>query len=629
MPEMLPPLPSDAQGRAILLLAPSARADLDDLQCLAARLYLDSLRREGRSEPEVILCDPEGALAADLPARLGLAHAPRCLSVEGLPPCEPLICPPAMPMMTRAMLSLEWVRSEAISEVVTVDLSGVGFYLALALRQGLLARPVDLTVIDTGGAKSHDFTTFRYPDFAEIGLYHMEAETTRRAARLLQPSLGIGSATTETPTRLLFLLADSGLVALDWIDRLLPRLTEAQQVEEVQFLRPGAPLTAAQKAKAAQAAGRIGASVRFFTSHGDRPKFNGATLAVIVGRGGAAGLLAHLAASWGLPLASAHPGAAEDAADGPFARLPKSPTLSAAAIDEALRAPLAVATPAWQIGTPAAAPVVPAPHDGPLVTVCLVTFNRPGMLREAIASLEAQTSTAFEVILVDDGSSAPDALAALDALEEPFARRGWRIIRKQNGYLGAARNTAAAEARTPYLLFMDDDNIAKPMMIERFLHAAQASGADVLTCFNDSFRQTLPDATGYNRPQVTHRRLFMGGAEGLAPLYNVLGDANALVRRSTFEAVGGFHEDYGVTHEDWEFFLTASRTGARLEVLPEALFYYRVADVSMTTVTQMERNLFHSTAPLLAGEGAPAGYFILRSLAKAFGFTPFETTKDP
>jgi hypothetical protein len=43
----------------------------------------------------------------------------------------------------------------------------------------------------------------------------------------------------------------------------------------------------------------------------------------------------------------------------------------------------------------------------------------------------------------------------------------------------------------------------------------------------------------------------------------------------------------------------------------------------------MERNLFHSTAPLLAGEGAPAGYFILRSLAKTFGFAPFETTKDP
>ncbi|MFY7779177.1 MAG: hypothetical protein ACOVQ8_12880, partial [Elstera sp.] len=192
MPEMLPPLPLDAQGRAILLLAPSARADLDDLQCLAARLYLDSLRREKRIEPEVILCDPEGAFGADLPARLGLTHPPRRLSVEGLPPCEPLICPPAMPMMTRAMLSLEWVRREAISEVVTVDLSGAGFYLALALRQGLLARPLELTVIETGGAKNHDFTAFRFPDFAEIGLYHMEAETLRRAGRRLLPSLGTG-----------------------------------------------------------------------------------------------------------------------------------------------------------------------------------------------------------------------------------------------------------------------------------------------------------------------------------------------------------------------------------------------------------------------------------------------------
>ena len=82
MPEMLPPLPSDAQGRAILLLAPSARADLDDLQCLAARLYLDSLRREGRREPEVILCDPDGAFGADLPARTVGAPCRR----YGIPP---------------------------------------------------------------------------------------------------------------------------------------------------------------------------------------------------------------------------------------------------------------------------------------------------------------------------------------------------------------------------------------------------------------------------------------------------------------------------------------------------------------------------------------------------------------
>ncbi|WP_198148034.1 glycosyltransferase family 2 protein [Elstera litoralis] len=109
----------------------------------------------------------------------------------------------------------------------------------------------------------------------------------------------------------------------------------------------------------------------------------------------------------------------------------------------------------------------------------------------------------------------------------------------------------------------------------------------------------------------------------MASFWNIIGDANALVRRRVFEDLGGFTEDYGIGHEDWEFFLKAITHGVRLEVVPEALFHYRIGAVSMLTTTQAERNLFRSLTPLIAAEGAPAGYMVLRYLAEKMGFGPF------
>src|SRR5262249_59546510 len=102
-----------------------------------------------------------------------------------------------------------------------------------------------------------------------------------------------------------------------------------------------------------------------------------------------------------------------------------------------------------------------ADEDQPLVSVCLSHYNRPMLLRQALDSLRVQDYPNYEVVLVDDASTEPAALAYLDRLKPDFDRSGWQIIRHdQNRYLGAARNTAARPARGELLLFMDDDHYA-------------------------------------------------------------------------------------------------------------------------------------------------------------------------
>ena len=119
--------------------------------------------------------------------------------------------------------------------------------------------------------------------------------------------------------------------------------------------------------------------------------------------------------------------------------------------------------------------------ETPLVTVCIVHHERPELVRMAVDSVLAQDYPALEAVLVDDGSQSTGALRALERLEGEFAERGWRVMRQDNRYLGAARNTAVAAAQGEWLLFLDDDNLLFPDAVSRLVCAARFSGADLRT----------------------------------------------------------------------------------------------------------------------------------------------------
>src|SRR5262249_24996565 len=152
------------------------------------------------------------------------------------------------------------------------------------------------------------------------------------------------------------------------------------------------------------------------------------------------------------------------------------------------------------------------------------------------------------------------------------------------------------QARGEYLLFMDDDNYARPHEISTLVAVAQRTGADIVSTFMDLFEGDEPPSEG----QKPCCRWLFAGLDTMAGIArNCYGDANALVRRSVFFALDGFTEDRGVTHEDWEFFARAMLHGYRLEVVPEALFWYRLAPGSMIRTTSPQANYARSLRPYL------------------------------
>lgn len=237
------------------------------------------------------------------------------------------------------------------------------------------------------------------------------------------------------------------------------------------------------------------------------------------------------------------------------------------------------------------------PASWPKVSLCLTTFNRPGLLRQALDSVEALTYPNLEVVLTDDGSTQPEALAFLDGLEAGFAARGWKIVRQENRYLGAARNTGARHATGEFLLFMDDDNYAEPHELTTLVQAMVNSGADIISCGMYYFQGLEKPVTKGGARRTGW--LPLGGGISAGAFANCFGDANALVRRTCFEGVGGFTEDYGVTHEDWEFHARAVLKGYRLLAVPEFLFWYRVNGDSMIRTLAAYPNHQRSIRPYL------------------------------
>ncbi len=93
----------------------------------------------------------------------------------------------------------------------------------------------------------------------------------------------------------------------------------------------------------------------------------------------------------------------------------------------------------------------------PFFSVIIPVFNRAQLLKEAIASVMAQTCQDFEIVVVDDGSrDDPAAVAA------GFGDPRIRFFRQDNAGGGAARNRAIGEAHGRFIAPLDSDDVFLP-----------------------------------------------------------------------------------------------------------------------------------------------------------------------
>ncbi|WP_420367385.1 glycosyltransferase [Curtobacterium sp. L1-20] len=193
--------------------------------------------------------------------------------------------------------------------------------------------------------------------------------------------------------------------------------------------------------------------------------------------------------------------------------------------------------------------------EQPLVSVVLPVYRRADAVPAAIASVRAQRHANWELVVVDDGSG-DDTVEVVRhiAADEPRIR----LIERENGGAGAARNTGLAAVRGDFVAFLDADNTWRPDHLTAALAALlEDDRAAVHTAVRMVGANNADDATA---PVETYR-----GEDG--SLEDLLAgnfiDLNVLVvRRDVAAAVGPFDETLR-RWIDWEWLL---RIGKRFGV---------------------------------------------------------------
>lgn len=105
-----------------------------------------------------------------------------------------------------------------------------------------------------------------------------------------------------------------------------------------------------------------------------------------------------------------------------------------------------------------------ATWDLPGVTAVVPAYNMARYVRATLESALNQTYKSLEIILIDDGSTDETRTIA----EEIAANAGnLRVVSIANGGVARARNRGMELATTPYVAFLDADDLWHPTKIEK------------------------------------------------------------------------------------------------------------------------------------------------------------------
>ncbi len=213
----------------------------------------------------------------------------------------------------------------------------------------------------------------------------------------------------------------------------------------------------------------------------------------------------------------------------------------------------------WQLARRAASTGVPG-----LVSVIVPVHNRAGLLIEAVESVLAQTYRAFEVIVVDDGST-DDTVAAATQLASGHPQV--RLVRiAHTGRVGLVREAGRRVARGEFLQYLDSDDLIAPRKLELLVRALhEQPWCDIAYCATrryaiggsrcDAPVEDTGIAHGRMLPDFLARRFWYTST----PIY----------RRWLCDAAGawGDYENW----EDYEMDMRMAVLGARLCHRPELL----------------------------------------------------------
>ena len=255
----------------------------------------------------------------------------------------------------------------------------------------------------------------------------------------------------------------------------------------------------------------------------------------------------------------------------------------------------------------------------PSVAVIIPFYNGAPWIERAIKSVMAQSVTASEFIIVNDGSEpAERALLGQLALKYHFV-----IIDKENGGQGSARNAGVSASNSTYISLLDQDDFYlvnhirdlvdslpddDPMFGYVYADLCEAEEDGSIVCSN--MLQRLPA----KHPKRGHIIYLIASDMFVLP-------SASLILRNAFEAVGGFDEQF-TGYEDDDLFLRLFRAGYTNYFLDKPVTVWCIHSASTSYGIKMSRSrlkYFKKLVSLYQDDPSRELYYFKDCLMPRFG----------
>ena len=237
----------------------------------------------------------------------------------------------------------------------------------------------------------------------------------------------------------------------------------------------------------------------------------------------------------------------------------------------------------------------------PLITIGITAFNAEKHIERAIISGAGQTWPAFEIIVVDDGST-DETVERLKHIASRYPQVRL-LLQDRNKGVAAARNRIVDEAKGEFIAFFDDDDVSD---LNRL-----ASQYDRIVQYEQMLNDRAPVICHTARRQIalngTERiEQTMGCARGTAPHglavvarllwgepledgYGAVATCSQMARAQTYRLLEGFDPNFRRS-EDMEFCVRLAAIGGHFIGISDPLV---VQTLTHGSDKSLEKELFY------------------------------------
>ncbi|MGW6910406.1 glycosyltransferase family 2 protein [Streptomyces sp. NPDC054940] len=210
----------------------------------------------------------------------------------------------------------------------------------------------------------------------------------------------------------------------------------------------------------------------------------------------------------------------------------------------------------------------------PQVGVVVIGYNDAAHVTTAVRSALAQGPAVREVIAVDDCSTDDSAeLLARLAASEPRVK----VVRRRvnSGGCGSPRNTGLDRVTSPYVMFLDSDDVLPPGAVGALLAAARSAGAEVAGGL--CVRRELPEgrAVPWEAALYAAHAVYERPVQRPRLVHDTL-CVNKLYRTDFLREHGIRFPEGRFLYEDFVFSARVLAAGPRIALVPDQVYVWHV-----------------------------------------------------